>query len=36
VVTRIHEQALDRFGPVLGEMLAARLLEERAEIELRA
>jgi len=36
VVTRIHEQALDRFGPVLGEMLAARLLEEQAEVELRA
>lgn len=36
VVTRIHEQALERFGPVLGEMLAARLLEEQADVELRA
>jgi len=36
LVTRIHEQALDRFGPVLGELLAARLLEEQAGITLRA
>ena len=36
LVTRIHEQALERFGPVLGELLAARLLEERAGIELRS
>ena len=36
LVTRIHEEALDRFGPVMGELLAARLLEERAGITLRA
>jgi 3-hydroxyisobutyrate dehydrogenase len=36
VVTGIHERALERFGPVLGEMLAARLLEEQAGLELRA
>lgn len=30
LVTRIHEQALERFGPVLGELLAARLIEEQA------
>ena len=36
LVTRIHEDALDRFGPVLGELLAARLLEERAGFALRA
>jgi 3-hydroxyisobutyrate dehydrogenase len=35
LVTRLHEEALDRFGPVLGELLAARLLEERAGITLR-
>lgn len=36
LVTRIHEDALDRFGPVLGELLAARLLEERAGLTLRS
>ena len=36
LITRIHEDALDRFGPILGELLAARLLEERAGFELRA
>jgi 3-hydroxyisobutyrate dehydrogenase len=36
LVTRIHEEALDRFGPVLGELLAARLLEERAGLTLRS
>ena len=36
LVTRLYEDALDRFGPVLGELLAARLLEEQAGIELRA
>ncbi len=36
LVARIHEEALDRFGPVLGELLAARLLEERAGLTLRA
>ncbi len=35
LVTRIHEEARDRFGPVLGELLAARLLEERAGLTLR-
>ncbi len=34
LVARIHEEALDRFGPVLGELLGARLLEERAGIVL--
>ena len=35
-MTRLYEDALDRFGPVLGELLAARLLEEQAGIDLRA
>lgn len=30
LVTRLHADALSRFGPVDGELLAARLLEERA------
>lgn len=34
-VTRIHREALERFGAVPGEMLAARLLEERAGRTLR-
>jgi 3-hydroxyisobutyrate dehydrogenase-like beta-hydroxyacid dehydrogenase len=29
LVTTIHQEALQRFGPVDGELLAARLLEER-------
>ncbi|HEY4226128.1 MAG TPA: NAD(P)-binding domain-containing protein [Pseudolysinimonas sp.] len=36
LVRRINEEALDRFGPLLGELLAARLLEERAGVTLRA
>ena len=28
-VTRLHHEALARFGPVDGELLAAKLLEER-------
>ncbi len=35
-VTRLHAEALDRFGPVGGELLAAKLLEERASAILRA
>jgi 3-hydroxyisobutyrate dehydrogenase-like beta-hydroxyacid dehydrogenase len=35
VVTRLHREALDRFGAVDGELLAARLLEERAGRPLR-
>lgn len=34
-VTRIHREALERFGAVPGEMLAAKLLEERAGRTLR-
>jgi 3-hydroxyisobutyrate dehydrogenase-like beta-hydroxyacid dehydrogenase len=30
VVVRLHREALDRFGPVDGELLGARLLEEKA------
>ena len=30
VVTRLHREALERFGAIDGELLAARLLEERA------
>ncbi|ABS04887.1 hypothetical protein [Kineococcus radiotolerans] len=29
-VTRLHREALARFGPVDGELLAAALLEERS------
>jgi 3-hydroxyisobutyrate dehydrogenase len=29
LVTRLHHETLERFGPVDGELLAARLLEER-------
>ncbi|WP_394771119.1 NAD(P)-dependent oxidoreductase [Lacisediminihabitans sp.] len=36
LVTRLHREALERFGPVPGELLVARLLEERAGRELRA
>lgn len=36
LVARMHRQALARFGPVDGELLAARLLEERAGTTLRA
>jgi len=35
LVTRLHREALDRFGAVDGELLAARLLEQRAGRELR-
>ena len=35
LVTRLHREALDRFGAVDGELLAARLLEEQAGRELR-
>jgi 3-hydroxyisobutyrate dehydrogenase-like beta-hydroxyacid dehydrogenase len=34
-VTRLHREALERFGAVDGELLAARLLEERAGSTLR-
>lgn len=36
LVTRLHEQALARFGAVDGELLVAKLLEERAGRQLRA
>lgn len=35
LVTRVHEEALARFGPVGGELLAAKLLEERAGSRIR-
>ena len=35
VITRLHHEALTRFGPVDGELMVARLLEERSGIELR-
>ncbi|HUQ56329.1 NAD(P)-dependent oxidoreductase [Lentzea sp.] len=35
VVTRVHGQALERFGPVDGELMAVALLEERAGSLLR-
>jgi 3-hydroxyisobutyrate dehydrogenase len=35
LVTRLHAEALERFGPVGGELLAAKLLEERAGATLR-
>lgn len=35
LVGRLHAEALDRFGPVAGELLAAKLLEERAGSMLR-
>jgi 3-hydroxyisobutyrate dehydrogenase-like beta-hydroxyacid dehydrogenase len=35
LVTRLHEQALARYGAVKGELLAAKLLEERAGERLR-
>lgn len=35
LVARMHTQALDRFGPVDGELMAAKLLEERAGRTLR-
>ena len=34
-VTRLHREALERFGAIDGELLAARLLEERAGATLR-
>jgi 3-hydroxyisobutyrate dehydrogenase-like beta-hydroxyacid dehydrogenase len=36
LVGRLHREALDRFGAVDGELLAAKLLEERAGRTLRA
>jgi len=35
-VASVHRDALERFGPVDGELLAAKLLEERAHRTLRA
>lgn len=35
-VARLHREALDRFGAIDGELLAAKLLEERAGIDLRS
>jgi 3-hydroxyisobutyrate dehydrogenase-like beta-hydroxyacid dehydrogenase len=34
-VARLHREALERFGAIDGELLAAKLLEERASSELR-
>jgi 3-hydroxyisobutyrate dehydrogenase-like beta-hydroxyacid dehydrogenase len=34
-VARLHREALERFGAIDGELLAARLLEERAGRTLR-
>lgn len=34
-VTRLHREALERFGAIDGELLAAKLLEQRAGIDLR-
>jgi 3-hydroxyisobutyrate dehydrogenase len=34
LVTRLHREALERFGAIDGELLAAKLLEERAGITL--
>jgi 3-hydroxyisobutyrate dehydrogenase len=34
-VARLHREALERFGAIEGELLAARLLEERAGVTLR-
>jgi 3-hydroxyisobutyrate dehydrogenase len=34
LVTRLHREALERFGAVDGELLAAKLLEERAGVTL--
>lgn len=36
LVARLHREALDRFGAIDGELLAAKLLEERAGRPLRA
>ena len=36
LVARLHREALERFGAVGGELLAARLLEERAGRDLRS
>jgi len=36
VVARLHRDALDRFGPIDGELLVARLLEERSPSTLRS
>lgn len=35
VVERVYQQALSRYGPVGGELLAVALLEEQAGIRLR-
>ena len=35
-VKRVYRQALERFGPVDGELLAVALLEEQAGVELRS
>jgi 3-hydroxyisobutyrate dehydrogenase len=35
-VKRVYEQALERFGPVDGELLPVALLEEQAGVELRS
>jgi 3-hydroxyisobutyrate dehydrogenase-like beta-hydroxyacid dehydrogenase len=35
VVTRVHQRALSRFGPVEGELMALALMEELAGSRLR-
>src|SRR5690606_3181345 len=35
LIARLHREALERFGPIEGELLVARLLEQRAGRELR-
>jgi len=35
IVTRIHQRALSRFGPVDGELMALALMEELAGSRLR-
>jgi len=35
VITRLHHEALERFGPVDGELMVARLLEDRSGSVLR-
>jgi 3-hydroxyisobutyrate dehydrogenase len=35
LIARLHREALERFGAIDGELLAARLLEERAGVSLR-
>jgi 3-hydroxyisobutyrate dehydrogenase len=36
LVARIHRRALDRYGPIDGEQIAVRLLEEESGVDLRS